>query len=278
MPTLITSKMIKDLLADKHSTDVFVTECRTGAAWDKLKILDAWVMSRSWAHPMITGYEIKVHRSDFLKDNKWMNYLPYCNQFYFVTTRALAVPEELPADVGLMYVSETGTKLYTKRKATYREIDPITLSNLYKYILMSRAVMQDSSFTEHISNTPSSKKYWETWLEKKTIDRAFGHHVSREIREAVNEEMEKIKKQNSLLKKENENLQKIRQVCERMSVDLHSWNPLQDFQDKIAGDSRALQQSLNTIEGQAKRLREKLEKQGKVALQATHDLVKVELL
>ena len=65
------------LLAKKHSADVFVPECKTGGTWAGTHLrLDAWAMRRSWTHPTVWGYEIKVSRSDFLSDDKWVGYLP----------------------------------------------------------------------------------------------------------------------------------------------------------------------------------------------------------
>jgi len=50
------------------------------------------------------GYEIKVSRSDFLGDDKWDNYLKYCNYFYFVAPKGLIGKHELPDGVGLIEV------------------------------------------------------------------------------------------------------------------------------------------------------------------------------
>ena len=84
----ITAQTVLELLAAKHSRDVFVPECKNGATHfaDGMQKIDAWAMKKSWASPCVTAHEIKVSRADFLKDDKWPGYLPYCNQFYFVTT------------------------------------------------------------------------------------------------------------------------------------------------------------------------------------------------
>jgi hypothetical protein len=75
---------VKRLLAKKHESDIFVEECKTGPAGSRS--LDGWAMEKSWANPRIIGYEVKVSRSDFLRDTKWHEYLDTCNEFYFVTS------------------------------------------------------------------------------------------------------------------------------------------------------------------------------------------------
>lgn len=79
----VRADMIKAALAIRHKEDSFFTEVRNGpAVANELLILDAVAFKRSWANPCITGYEIKVSRSDFLADEKWRGYLMYCNQWF----------------------------------------------------------------------------------------------------------------------------------------------------------------------------------------------------
>ena len=50
-PTIDAAK-IRQLLADKHSKDVFVPECKGGSTWfSDHDRLDAWAMARSWKNP-----------------------------------------------------------------------------------------------------------------------------------------------------------------------------------------------------------------------------------
>ena len=142
----LTSGMIKCLLAIKHSKDVFIPECKTGATWGvgkkELLILDAWTMNKKWANAKATGYEIKVSRSDFINDNKWTGYLPYCNEFYFVCPKYLINPNDIPNDIGLIWASKS--RLTIRKYAQYRDV--VIPVSLYQYILMARVEIKE----EHI--------------------------------------------------------------------------------------------------------------------------------
>ncbi len=140
------------LLKVRHVDDVFVTECKDGPSQQTGKThirMDAWVMSKSWSNPHVWAYEVKTTRGDFLKDNKWRQYLKCCNTFYFVCPQGVINPDELPKDVGLMYVTSTGRGLRIIKKAPWRnqKID----ENLFRYILMCRT--QIVAPTETVSST-----------------------------------------------------------------------------------------------------------------------------
>ncbi len=53
-----------------------------------------------------SGYEVKISRSDFVADDKWQEYLPFCNKFYFVCPPDLIKLSELPPETGLIYVEQ----------------------------------------------------------------------------------------------------------------------------------------------------------------------------
>ena len=165
---------IRELLAIKHAEDVFVSECKDGpTSWGEHLRMDAWVMKKSWSKPLSIVYEVKVSRSDFLNDEKWKFYLPYCNEFYFVCPDGLIKPEELPSEAGLLYVSKTETKLFKKKKSSYREVE--IPESVYRYILMSRAKIQREY--EKRDNV----KFWQNWLIETEKKQKLGYEVSRRI-------------------------------------------------------------------------------------------------
>lgn len=183
------SDAIVQLLAAKHSKDVFVPECEDGATiFGPHSRLDVWAMRRSWAHPWSYGYEVKVDRQDFLRDEKWEAYLPMCHYFSFVCPRGLIEPGELPEGVGLLWAASTGTRLFTKRKAPRRDIE--INPDVYRYILMSRATVHASVFYAHDEMGPDAKiAFWKRWLAQRRESREVGHAVSAKVREIVAEEV-----------------------------------------------------------------------------------------
>jgi hypothetical protein len=50
------------------------------------------------------GYEIKIHRSDFLQDKKWQDYLKFCTWFSFIAPKGIIQKEELPPNIGLVEI------------------------------------------------------------------------------------------------------------------------------------------------------------------------------
>lgn len=134
----LTEKSILNILESKHTKDLFVPHCKVGPTYgsgDNL-ILDAWVMPYSWVKP-IKGYEIKVSRSDFRRDHKWLSYLFYCNLFYFVVPWGLLEAREIPDPAGLIYITKTGSGIrYIKKPvAMWRNNIP---SSIFQYVLMWR--------------------------------------------------------------------------------------------------------------------------------------------
>ncbi len=136
--TGITACQINALLAEKHKNDVFVDECKNGPSYGRgLLRLDAWVLRKTWSPPTTIGYEIKVDRMDFEQDQKWAEYLPVCNEFYFVCPAGLIRSQDLDDRVGLIWVSKSGV-LHTKKRSTKWKPDPLKIVELMSYVLMAR--------------------------------------------------------------------------------------------------------------------------------------------
>ena len=219
----VTARDIENLLASKHSNDVFVPECKDGPSQGtNHSRLDGWAMKRSWTKPYVTGYEIKVYRSDFLNDNKWPNYLDMCNALYFVCPTGLIEPSEVPETCGLMWASKNAARLYTKKKAPYREVE--IPESVWRYILMCRA--QITRERQH----GGRREFWENWLKRKIIDQNFGWHVASSLRKRIKEEILDARNENERLCQRMEQYDGIREFLESIGVDpdnrfkLDRWN------------------------------------------------------
>jgi hypothetical protein len=139
-----TANHIKALLAHKHRKDVFATEVNLGSAWANCRRMDAWAMKRTWAPITTIGYEIKVSRADFLRDDKWPEYLDHCGEFYFVCPHGMISTSEIPPGVGLIVTTKAGDGLRTARRAT-RHGSGLSQS-VAAYLLMNRATITASRY------------------------------------------------------------------------------------------------------------------------------------
>jgi len=193
---------------------------KNGSSFGGHRRLDAWVMRKSWSNPLMIGYEIKVSRSDFLGDDKWPEYLKYCNEFYFVTPSGLVDKEELPEGVGLIQCSKTGTRLFTKRKAVYRDIEPP--SDLLKYIIMCRAEIIKSSYNQFQSSDDKLKgrEYWERFVEDKEAKFELGQRCSAKLTRLFKERVESVLKENQLLCNQMKAYDQVVNFCEQNNIDI----------------------------------------------------------
>lgn len=210
------AKQLLGLLAARHGKDVFVAECKSGPTHGAAHLrLDAWAMRSSWANACATGYEIKVSRSDFQRDEKWRNYLPYCNEFYFVTTSGVADLSELPAEVGLLVASKNLKRLYCKRKAVYRDLE--VPDPLYRYILMCRARIADER--EGGAEYVDAATYWRRWLATKELDHELGRRVSRALRTVIATRIGEVGRENRELKDRCGKYEDVRRVLSGLGLD-----------------------------------------------------------
>jgi len=153
-----------------------------------------WVMAKSWTKPWTIAYEIKTSRQDFLRDEKWRNYLPYCNYLYFAVPLGVIDPSELADDVGLIVGSKNLKRLHTKKKAPYRQVD--VPEALWRYILMWRAQIRK----EDTWNTADQKQFWQLWLEGKKNDKDLGYRVSQKLSQTIRTRIDNVAKENQQLK------------------------------------------------------------------------------
>lgn len=175
----VTSTEIKQALANKHYKDFFLTEVKSGSTWftsvGDMKILDGLAIRKSWSSPCFTGYEIKVSRSDFLRDAKFYTYEELCNCLYVVCPKGMIDRTELPESVGLMYYDREKKTITTKKKAIYRKIE--YTPDLLLYIIYSRL---DSDRYPFFSE---KQEYFKAYLEGKAENRSIGRHMKSKLLE-----------------------------------------------------------------------------------------------
>ena len=178
-PTLRADEIIR-VLQRRHSRDLWFTEVKDGSTWLRNHVrLDALAIRPSWTHPRFTGYEVKVSRSDFLRDEKWDAYLPLTHQFSFACPWDLIQPEELATDIGLYWVSPEG-RVKQVRKPVLRPMTELPTALLY-YVILSRL---DS---EHHPFFSGAREAIEAFLADKTarqeLGRSFRSQLVRQVTE-----------------------------------------------------------------------------------------------
>lgn len=218
MKEKVTSRDIKEALAKYHPNDYFITECKTCSTYfpdpQGLLIFDGLAIRKSYTGPCITGYEIKVSRSDFLQDAKWHLYLQYCNEFYFVVPNGLISKDEIPENVGLIYFYPESNKLKKRKKAMYRKIEePI---GVYKYIIYSRLDQDRMPFYE--SRAEYARAYLQDKEDKQRLGKEFGTKMAKDLSD-MNRRIE------SLSNAENEHnlLCRIKEILKKYDVGRYAW-------------------------------------------------------
>lgn len=135
------AEIIKALFAcHRERGDLFFAHVKTGASWVRkghLHILDGLGVKVSWSNPVFHGYEIKISRGDFKRDNKYPEYLPYCTAFSFVCPDKMVLKDEIPDGIGLIYYRADGS-LRTVRKAVETQPDTELFNSMLRYLVYYR--------------------------------------------------------------------------------------------------------------------------------------------
>lgn len=92
---------------------VYVPEFTYGGRRIDAAIID---VSKRW----IRGFEIKISRSDFLRDEKWPEYTEFCSSLSLVCPDGLIRKEEVPKPFGLLYVGMEATLTSDLRNVSMR--------------------------------------------------------------------------------------------------------------------------------------------------------------
>lgn len=215
----VTSTEIKKALAEKHSKDFFITECKNGSTYfppaQGLLKFDGLAIKKSYTQPCIAIYEIKVSRGDFLQDPKWHLYLQYCNEFYFVVPKGMVKKDEIPeGSAGLIYYDPEKGTLRTVRKALWRKIEePL---GVYKYIIYSRLEPDRIPFYE------SKAEYAKAYLEDRATKRSIGYSLGTKLAKQV-EQYEKDFDRIAHYKERAELCEKLLRVMENHRVVSYWW-------------------------------------------------------
>lgn len=121
----------KVLQSNRHSRDCWMwyEDLRTGTGYGESceQSIDVWTMSAWPSHNYERiAYEIKVSRSDFLREIKQPNKralaLLYSNKFYFVAPQGILKPADMPPEAGLVEIQEG--RAFVTVSAPWRDTPP----------------------------------------------------------------------------------------------------------------------------------------------------------
>ncbi len=256
----VTSKDIKLALAEKHHRDFFLTEVKSGSSWmtpkGNLMILDAFAIRKSWTSPCFTGYEIKVSRSDFLRDCKFYTYEVLVNELYIICPKGMIERTELPESVGLMYYDPEKKTITTRKKAIYRKID--YSPDLLLYIIYSRMESDRYPFFD------SKEDYFREYVEGKRRHKELAYSVKTKLVEE-NARLEKELEALERFKEQRNAFYDIQKVAEKHNI-WAGWNGqgLAEGLDKALSrrpteDVKDIRMSLEHVVNRLKRMEEKAE-------------------
>lgn len=258
IPAAEMTRKVKMALAERHAADFFITECKDGPTWfcPHMRV-DALAIKKSWSPVRIIAYEVKVSRSDFLGDDKYLGYKDMCHELNLVCPKGLIDPKEVPEDVGLAYYYPDSGKVISKVKARYREVE--INSGTLLYIIMNRL---ESDRYPFFSN---KQAYFQEWLKNRKDDKQLGGKVGRALRERILRAQEAERKLARLEKDENEAIRQLREVNNMLrSHGINSWNVAQAVSGLLEGQTgigEELFRSIDRLKNDADRLRQRMEEE-----------------
>ena len=217
----ITARDITKALAKRHKEDMFFTEVKNGPTQTVThhSKIDALAIKISWTHFGITGYEIKVSRSDFLRDEKWRAYLPMCNQLYFAVAPGVCDVEEIPDICGLVVMNSKGG-IRTIKKAPWRDIEPPV--EMFKYLMFTYIgplYRAERNIPRHERLLPSDRfEQFKLYLEDKANMWEIGHLVSRKLQSEIYELLTKAERLDYIEKEEDRADRVLSKICQALGV------------------------------------------------------------
>lgn len=250
----VKSHEIKHALSKKHYDDFFLTEVKNGPTHtaSELLIMDALAIKKSWANPCITGYEVKVSRSDFLRDEKWPAYKDQCHRFSFVCPKDLIRPEELPEDVGLIWYNPEKLSLYTRRKAVYRDVE--MNAEMFYYIIMNRLENERHPFFS------DQRELIEEFIADKGARYKLAHGYKHKLARQTEEADKRAKDAERELQKHIDKAEKFDKMVEIMKangVRYHPWSWEDDLSETLkSGLSPQIEKCFERIESEFERVKE----------------------
>lgn len=126
--------------------------------------MDVLTVAGSHTRPMLTAYEVKASRADFLSDiraDKWRAYLPFCHRLYFACPRGVLARDEIPDGMGLLTYNAQKRTWTSLKTATVQNAEPATDYSFLLGVLFA-AMNEEQRQREGIGRfaTPEAAQRW----------------------------------------------------------------------------------------------------------------------
>jgi hypothetical protein len=157
---------------------MLLTEVPTGGDVNGNLRFDAITLARYHNGFDVTGYEVKVSRSDFLRDAKLHLYPQYVNAMTLVCPRGMVDRKELPDGYGLMwYEPESGSLRYRRKP----EHDLARDTHQIRDSIIARLAF--GSAPSRYGRYEDAREYVQQKRELKNIGRLFGTMLAKRVDE-----------------------------------------------------------------------------------------------
>lgn len=107
----------------------------------------------------IRGFEIKMSRADFLRDEKWHRYSEFCSSLSMVCPAHLIEPKEIPKEFGLLWIRDEHNIEWVKKAKRFQKRDAMAWT--YKYL-----DVLESEFPRIITEKERLQGEMEYWKER----------------------------------------------------------------------------------------------------------------
>jgi hypothetical protein len=131
--------------------------------------LDGVNLQRSGQDLHVQGFEVKVSRSDFLRDNKYHLYSQYVNALTLVCPSGMIQREEIPEHIGLMWYTPSSRSLRYRRKPTW---DMTTDTQAVRNSILTRLAWHNTG-SRYLEHYETAQQY----LDEKADWKHVGHYL-----------------------------------------------------------------------------------------------------
>lgn len=210
------------LLADRHVGHLYIPECKLGSSGTR--VLDAWALLPTWSPITTIGYEIKNTRSDWVRDQKFLEYRPVCHLLVVVAQKGIVTKGELPDGIGLL--EPAGNRLVMRVKPARMEPDWRAMGLLMTHILMWRVRVDRARGLSREGRI----QHWREFVEQKREFSLIGHSVAGRMRVLLRDALDRA----NVAERKAVRLAEAAAILDTLGVRLDTWDLRQEIERKVA--------------------------------------------